>query len=48
MTIQMTDSSLAPFVEEEVRTLLEEARKATQHPIPVPEIPIAGDRKSVV
>jgi hypothetical protein len=42
MTFQMTDASLAPFVEEEVRTLLEEARKATQHPIPVPEIPIAG------
>jgi len=42
MTIQMTDASLAPFVEEEVRTLLKEAREATQRPIPVPEIPIAG------
>ena len=42
MSITVTGSSLAPFVEEQTRLLLEEAREAAKSPIPVPDIPVAG------
>ena len=42
MSIAITGSSLAPFVEEETRLLLKEAREAAKTPIPVPDIPVAG------